>query len=101
LGSVGNYLACGASSFEYLNRAQQADCTHVPWQAVELPNGSLVLNAVPKLLIQETAGPPTGAQALRQQMQTGSGCPVMVNTPCMSDLFSGTNSAAPGIPRPN
>ena len=101
LGSVGNYLACGASSFEYLNQSQQGRCTHIPWTAVQLPNGALVLNALPRLVIQDTNARPTGSEALRQQMQTNPGCPVMLNTPCLSDMFTGNNSRAPGIPQPN
>ena len=101
LGAVGNYLACGASSFEYLNRAQQAHCTRVPWQALELPNGTLVLNSLPKLLIQQTSAPPSGSEALTQQMRTNSGCSFLVNTPCLSDMFTGNNSRAPGIPDPH
>jgi hypothetical protein len=98
---VGNFLACGASSFEYLNQAQQERCMRVPWQALELPNGSLVLNSLPRLVIQETSAPPTGIEALRRQTQTDPGCGFMVNTPCLSDMFTGNNSRAPGIPDPH
>jgi hypothetical protein len=92
-------LACGASNFENLNRAQQARCRHQPWQGVILPNGTIVLDA------PQHAPPPqiqmSGADALRQQMQTSSGCPIMSNMPCLEDMFTGNNSRAPGIPAPN
>lgn len=100
LNMVGQFLACGASSFEYLNAAQQARCQWQPWQAVLLPNGSLVLNALPKVIIQQQPQM-AGADALARQLRTGSGCSIMVNTPCLDDLFSGNNSRAPGIPAPN
>jgi hypothetical protein len=100
LNMVGQFLACGASSFEYLNSAQQIRCQRQPWQAVMLPNGSLVLNALPQVIIQ-TQPQFAGADALGRQMRTGSGCSMMVNMPCLDDLFSGQNSRAPGIPNPN
>jgi hypothetical protein len=101
LGGVGRFLACGASQFEYLNPAQQARCLRQPWQALEMPNGSLVLSAVPKLVIQETPSQFAGADTVRRQYQTNSGCPILVNTPCLSDMFTGDNSRAPGIPDPH
>lgn len=101
LGNVGRFLACGASSFEYLNPAQQARCTRQPWQALELPNGTLVLNTLPRLMIQDTGLPDnSGAAAVRQQAQT-SRCSLLVNTPCLDDVFSGNRNVAPGIPAPN
>ena len=101
LNGIGQFLACGASKFEYLNPAQQARCMRQPWQALELPNGSLVLSAVPKLVIQETPSQYAGADAVRRQYQTNSGCSMLVNTPCLSDMFTGNNSRAPGIPDPH
>jgi hypothetical protein len=99
LNSIGQALACGASNFENLNRAQQAHCRRQPWQGVILPNGTIVLDAPQK------APPPqiqlSGAQALQKQMQTNSGCPIMSNMPCLDDMFSGNNSRAPGIPDPH
>ena len=100
LNMVGQFLACGASSFEYLNSAQQVRCQRQPWQAVLLPNGSLVMNALPQLIIQPQPQF-VGADALARQLRTGSGCSIMVNTPCLDDIFSGNNSRAPGIPAPN
>jgi hypothetical protein len=100
LNSVGEFLACGASNFEYLNAAQQARCPRQPWQGLQLPNGTIVLNPLPRAIVQ--AQPQfTGAEALNRQMRTNSGCPIMLNTPCLQDMFSGNNSSAPGIPDPH
>jgi hypothetical protein len=102
LGQVGRFLACGASSFEYLNPSQQAHCPRQPWQGLELPNGVIVLNPLPRPLLQTDAQPSfTGAEALNRQMRQNSGCPIMLNTPCLQDMFSGNNSVAPGIPDPH
>jgi hypothetical protein len=101
LNSVGQLLACGASLFEYLNPAQQARCPRQPWQGVQLPNGTIVLNPAPRAIIQQPVPQFTGAEALNREMRTNSGCPIMLNTPCLSDMFSGNNSRAPGIPDPH
>jgi hypothetical protein len=100
LNSVGEFLACGASNFEYLNSAQQARCPRQPWQGLQLPNGTIVLNPLPRAIIQQQPQF-TGAEALNRQMRTNSGCPIMLNTPCLQDMFSGNNSIAPGIPDPH
>jgi hypothetical protein len=100
LNSVGEFLACGASNFEYLNPVQQARCPRQPWQGLQLPNGTIVLNPLPRAIVQ--AQPQlTGAEALNRQMRTNSGCPIMLNTPCLQDMFTGNNSVAPGIPDPH
>jgi hypothetical protein len=101
LNSVGEFLACGASLFEYLNPAQQARCPRQPWQGLQLPNGTIVLNPLPRVIIQQTEPQFTGAEALTRQMRTNSGCPIMLNRPCLSDMFTGNNSIAPGIPDPH
>lgn len=91
LNSIGQYLACSAGIFEYLDPRQQARCLHQPWQGLELPNGIIVLN--PGAQIQQ--GPSgqlqlSGADALRRQTQQGgSNCPIMINTPCLADMFNG------------
>jgi hypothetical protein len=100
LNSVGQYLACSAGIFEYLNRQQQARCLHQPWQGLELPNGTIVL--LPPSL-QAAPGPlqMTGAEALQRRSQTAPDCPIMVNTPCLADMFNGGGQLAPGIPDPH
>ena len=88
LNSVGQYLACGASIFEYLTTQQQARCLQQPWQGVIMPNGAIVLLGPP----QATAPGPmqfTGAEAQRRQSQQAPNCPMMLNTPCLADMFNG------------
>lgn len=101
LGDVGRFLACGASSFEYLNPAQQARCTRQPWQALQLPNGTLVLNTLPRLMLEETGPDNSGAAAQRRQASQSPGCSFLVNTPCLDSVISGNRDVAPGIPAPN
>ncbi len=100
LRSVGEALACGAGNFENLNRAQQARCKRQPWGGVRLPNGTIVLDAPPKAAPQPQIQM-SGADAMRRQMMTNSGCPILSNRPCLSDMFTGNNSRAPGIPDPH
>jgi len=100
LNSIGRAIACGAGNFEYLTRQQQARCLHEPWQGVEMPNGNIVLLAPPR---QAAPGPleMTGAEALQRQSQTAPNCPIMLNTPCLADMFNGGGQLAPGIPDPH
>lgn len=90
LQSIGRYLACSAGIFEYLDPRQQARCLHQPWQGLELPNGMIVLNPGPQLRASPGFQVTTGADTLRRQTQQGgSNCPVMINTPCLADMFNG------------
>lgn len=99
LKSIGEALACGASNFEYLNKAQQARCPRQPWMAARRPDGTIVLDAPPK-------APPlqlqmTGADQLRKRAETENPCPIMLNTPCLHptpNLFdSSRGGVLPGI----
>jgi hypothetical protein len=38
---------------------------------------------------------------LQRQSQTAPNCPIMVNTPCLADMFNGGGQLAPGIPDPH
>jgi hypothetical protein len=96
LKSIGQALACGASNFEYLNKAQQARCPRQPWMAARRPDGTIVMDAPPKVPLPQLHL--TGAEELGRQMQTNSGCPIMLNTPCLDDMFTGNNSHNPGTP---
>jgi hypothetical protein len=100
LNSIGRAIACGAGDFEYLTRQQQARCLHEPWQGVQLPNGAIVLLGPPR---EAAPGPLqlSGAQALQRQSQTAPNCPIMLNTPCLADMFNGGGQLAPGIPDPH
>ena len=100
LNSIGRAIACGAGDFEYLTRTQQERCLHEPWQGVQLPNGTIVLLGPPRMA---APGPlqMSGAEALQRQSQTAPNCPIMVNTPCLADMFNGGGQLAPGIPDPH
>jgi hypothetical protein len=99
LKSIGQAIACGASNFEYLNKAQQARCPRQPWMAARRPDGTIVLDApskAPPVQLQMT-----GADQLRKQAQTENPCPIMVNTPCLHqspNLFdSSRGGLLPGV----
>jgi hypothetical protein len=100
LNSIGRAIACGAGNFEYLTKQQQARCLREPWQGVQMPNGTIVLLAPPR---EAAPGPleMTGAEALQRQSQTAPNCPIMLNTPCLADMFNGGAQLAPGIPDPH
>jgi len=86
LKAIGEALSCGAENYENLTQAERARCKREPWIARKLPNGTIVLEAanpspyapppVPKL---------SGADAMRRQMQTAPPCPILANTPCLSN----------------
>ncbi len=90
LNSIGQALACGANSFEYLTPQQQARCLRQPWHGVIMPNGTIVLDAPNHSAVP---GPldMTGADSLRHQAQTAPNCPMMLNTPCLADMFNGVD----------
>ncbi len=96
LKSIGQALACGASNFEYLNKAQQARCPRQPWMAARRPDGTIVLDAPSKVPVPQLHL--TGAEQVGKQMRQNSGCPIMINAPCLDDMFTGNNSATPGAP---
>jgi hypothetical protein len=91
LKAVGEAIACGASNFENLTEAQQAHCRHEPWIPRKLPNGTIVLDAPPKVAEQPQLHM-SGADQMRHDMQTAPGCPIMLQTPCVDDMFTGRNS---------
>ena len=83
---LGEALSCGAENFENLTQAERARCKTEPWIARKMPNGTIVLEAANP---SPFAPPPhpklSGADAMRRQMQTAPPCPIMVNTPCLSN----------------
>ena len=91
LKAVGEALACGASNFENLTEAQRAHCRHEPWIPRKLPNGTIVLDAPPKPAAEPEIHM-SGADQMRHDMQTAPGCPIMLQTPCVDDMFTGRNS---------
>ena len=86
LKAIGEALSCGAENFENLTQTERARCRTEPWIARKLPNGTIVLEAANP---SPFAPPPTikltGADAMRRQLQTAPPCPILVNTPCLSN----------------
>lgn len=88
LESIGEALACGASNFEYLPQGQREKCMHQPWIARKLPNGTIVLEAQPRLATPDTGGfHISGADQMRRQMETSQPCPVVQSAPCLDNIF--------------
>ena len=90
LRAIGQALACGANSFEYLTQGQRDHCPHEPWIPKKLPNGTIVLDAPPKTAEQPTVHI-TGAEQMRKDLQTGPACPILQQAPCLHDVITGNN----------
>lgn len=103
LGAVGRELACSAGSWEHLTSAERARCGYYPWRAVKLPNGSLVM--VPRSVLPQLKEAPetefsvnSGADKVQSDLQRGitsgpTGCPIMLNTPCLQHVSPGMRDA--------
>jgi len=103
LGAVGRELACSAGSWEHLTSAERARCGYYPWRAVKLPNGSLVM--VPRSVLPQLKEAPetqfsvnSGADRIQSDLQKGiisgpTGCPMMLNTPCLQHVSPGMRDA--------
>jgi hypothetical protein len=94
LKSIGEALACGANSFEYLTQAQRNHCPHQPWLGRRLPDGVIVLDAPPKAAEEPTLHM-SGAEQLRHDLQTGPACPILQQAPCLHDVLTGANMKPP------
>lgn len=86
--ALGRSLACGASSYEWLNPKMRAECRHKPWQFVYDRNGNIVLDAVPSVP-REDKPRPSDIQA--HERNTAPTCPQNVdpNAPCLSAIIGG------------
>jgi hypothetical protein len=86
--ALGRSLACGASSYEYLNSKMRAECKHKPWQFVYDRYGNVVLDAIPRIP-QEEKPRPSDIQA--HERNTAPRCPHNVdpNAPCLADIIGG------------
>jgi len=91
LRAIGEALACGASNFENLTDQQRARCRHTPWIPRKLPNGTIVMEAPPKLVAQPEFRL-SGADKMRQDMRSGPPCPILQQTPCVNDILTGRNN---------
>ena len=90
LKAIGQALACGANSFEYLTQGQRDHCPHEPWIAKKLPNGTIVLDA-PTRQPEQAEIHLNGADQMRHDMMTGPACPVLQQAPCLHDVITGNN----------
>jgi len=81
--SLGQALACGASSYEYLPYEMQAKCKHTPWHYVYDRDGYIVLDATPR--VREPEHKESGVDRAQHIMNTGD--------PCLAAKAAGTECA--------
>lgn len=92
LGAVGRELACSAGNWEHLTGPERQVCGGVPWRAMRLPNGNLVM-VPPANLPRLREAPDTGftlnsgADRIQRDLQNGqnpanNGCPILQQMPC-------------------
>jgi hypothetical protein len=90
LGAIGRQVACSAGHYENLTEAQRDHCERVPFQGLQLPSGAVVM--LPPQGYNRFAPPPdkeahiSGADAQRLQMERPSGCPAIMNMPCVNQI---------------
>ena len=82
---IGRSLACGASIYENLPPAIREQCLRHPWNFVQRPDGTIVLEAPPK----PVEPPPTPADVMRHEQQTAPPCPLLANVPCLGKIIHG------------
>ena len=84
---LGQALACGASSFEYLTPQGRANCRRPPWNYTYARDGTIVLNTQYK----RPEPKPTPADVLAHERYTAPSCPEYVdpNAPCISSNIGG------------
>ncbi|MEP6829011.1 MAG: hypothetical protein ABI963_01630 [Rhizomicrobium sp.] len=87
LKAIGEALSCGAENYENLTQTERVRCKHEPWIARKMPDGTIVLQAANP--VSPYAPPPipklSGADAMRQRMRTAPPCPILANTPCLTE----------------
>lgn len=86
--ALGRSLACGASSYEWLNSKMRSECKSKPWQFVYDRYGNIVLDAIPHIP-KEDKPRPSDIQA--HERNTAPVCPTNVdpNAPCLSSIIGG------------
>jgi hypothetical protein len=86
---LGRSLACGASSYEWLNTKMRAECRHKPWTFVYDRYGNLVLDVGQRPPPQEETLRPSDVQA--RERNTAPVCPTNIdpNAPCLSAIIHG------------
>lgn len=98
LGAVGMALACTAGNFEHLTQPERERCRFVPWAGAKLPSGNIVLLPDPGQRRLAGAPPPeyrvSGRDQIQRSLNAGAPpCPILQNTPCLSDLLQGGGQA--------
>jgi hypothetical protein len=86
--ALGQALACGANSFEYLTPQGRASCRRPPWNYTYARDGTIVLNTQYK----PPEPKPTPAEVMQHEQQyTAPSCPEYVdpNAPCISGIIGG------------
>lgn len=83
--ALGQALACGANSFEYLTPQGRAKCRLVPWHYKFDKDGTIILDAEPRHVAQEKPRP---SDVLAHERNTAPDCPKYVdpNAPCLSAI---------------
>jgi hypothetical protein len=87
--ALGQALACGASSYEYLSPAARDKCKHMPWHYKFDKFGNIVLDTQERP--PEQAQRETGAEAQERIMNTADPCLAakVTGTPCMDQIING------------
>jgi hypothetical protein len=82
---LGQALACGANSFEYLTPQGRANCRRPPWNYTYARDGTIVLNTQYK----PPEPKPTPAEVMQLERYTTPECPTNVdpNAPCLSKIL--------------
>jgi hypothetical protein len=85
--ALGQALACGANSYEYLTPQGRANCRRPPWTYTYAKDGTIVLNTQ----YQRPEPKPTPADVLAHERYTAPSCPEYVdpNAPCISGIIGG------------
>jgi hypothetical protein len=85
--ALGQALACGANSFEYLTPQGRANCRRPPWNYTYARDGTIVLDTQYK----PPEPKPTPAEVMQLERYTAPTCPSNVdpNAPCLSRIIHG------------
>jgi len=87
--ALGQALACGANSYEYLSPLGRANCKRQPWNFTYDQYGDIVLNTQFKRPPPEPK--PSSADIMARQRIEGPQCPENVdpNAPCLDKIIHG------------
>jgi hypothetical protein len=90
--ALGEALACGASSYEYLTQDARAKCKRQPWHFKYDKDGYIVLDTEAKAPAVAEAQHETGAEAQQRMMNTSDPCQAarITGTPCIDKMIFGS-----------